>query len=88
MCTYMNQVWVEVMVKVQLHPVLHIFPTLPDDVFNTVIKVIILFGTLALFRLCFFRRSEADSVSWEEGPRLELKGTETETQAEPVVGSC
>ena len=61
-CTYMNQVWVEVMVKVQLHPVLHIFPTLPDDVFNTVIKVIILFGTLALFRLCFFRRSEADCL--------------------------
>lgn len=51
----------------------------PDDVFNNVIKVVLLFGTLALDLLGMLK---ANSIPWEEGTRLETKETSTETQTE------
>lgn len=49
-------------------------PCFANNSFNNVIKVILLFGALALFTLCFFRRSETDSVPWEVGPGYSQKG--------------
>lgn len=50
----------------------------PDGAFNNVIKVVLLFGTLALASLGMLK---ADSVPWKKGTRLEPKETGTETQA-------